>query len=277
VKEVTGLSDEGERPGSGASGDRRPAVAFCGLAVMAKASAAGRTKTRLVPPLNHQEAAAFNTAFLKDVAENLSAAGRQTSIAGYMAFGPPGSEAFFRNSLPSDIGLIEVWLPSFGDCLFRATQEVLKCGHGGAVVLNSDSPTLPTSLLVETANLLAQPGDRAVLGPASDGGYYLLGLKQAHRRIFDDIEWSTSRVADQTLARAREIGLPVHVLAPWYDVDDIEALRILHAELNAGRSFDNALKPHRAFHTAELLTSLLQRTDLAKRLGVLPALAGAAL
>jgi rSAM/selenodomain-associated transferase 1 len=252
-----------------------PRVAFCGIAVMAKASADGRTKTRLVPPLDYREAAAFNTAFLKDIAENLRSAGRQASIAGYMAFGPPGSEQFFHENLPPDIGLIEAWLPAFGDCLFRATQEVLKRGHRGAVVLNSDSPTLPTSLLVETANLLARPGDRAVLGPARDGGYYLLGLQQAHARIFDDVEWSTSRVAEQTVERAREIGLDVHVLAPWYDVDDIDALKILHGELIAGHSFDAALKPHQALHTAELMKSLLARTDLAERLGVLPALEGA--
>ena len=277
VKDVTGLSNEDGKPGSGACASRRrPAVASCGIAVMAKASAAGRTKTRLVPPLNYQEAAAFNTAFLKDVAENLLAAGRQSSIAGYMAFGPPGSEEFFRGALPADIGLVEAWLPNFGDCLFRAIETVLECGHRGAVVLNSDSPTLPTSLLVETANLLAEPGDRAVLGPASDGGYYLLGLTQAHRRIFADVEWSTSRVADQTLERARELGIDVHVLPPWYDVDDINTLRILHAELDTGHSFDAALKPHRAPHTAELMQSLLRRTDLAERLGVSPALAGAA-
>jgi uncharacterized protein len=277
VKRVTELSNAGSKPGSDASTPRRrPPLASCGIAVMAKASAAGRTKTRLVPPLNYQEAAALNTAFLKDVAANLLAAGRHASIAGYMAFGPPGSEAFFRNCLPASIGLIEAWLPNFGDCLFRAMHEVLECGHRCAVVLNSDSPTLPTSLLVETANVLAEPGDRAVLGPASDGGYYLLGLTQAHPRMFDDVEWSTSCVAEQTLERARQIGLDVHVLPPWYDVDDIDALRILHAELTAGHSFDAALEPHRALHTAELMQSLLRRTDLAERLGVLPALAGAA-
>jgi hypothetical protein len=245
------------------------------MAVMAKASAPGRTKTRLVPPLNYQEAAAFNTAFLRDVAENLLAAGQHAPIEGYMAFGPPGSQAFFRKSLPSSIGLFEVWLPDFGNCLHLAMAQVLARGHGGAVVLNSDSPTLPTSLLVETAQVLAQPGDRAVLGPADDGGYYLLGLKQAHARMFDDIEWSSSRVAEQTIARARELGLKIHVLAPWYDVDDSDALRILHGELHAGRSFDAALKPYRASHTAELMTSLVQRHALAERIGA-SALEGAA-
>jgi glycosyltransferase A (GT-A) superfamily protein (DUF2064 family) len=257
---------------------RRPsALASCGIAVMAKASLARRTKTRLVPPLSYREAAAFNTAFLKDVAENVLAASRQTSIAGYMAFGPPGSEHFFHDCLPPDIGLFEAWLPSFGDCLFTAMQRLLeKKGHASAVVLNSDSPTLPTSLLVETANLLAQPGDRAVLGPSTDGGYYLLGLKCAHWRMFDRIAWSTSHVLQQTLERAREIELPVHTLAPWYDVDDLSALRTLHAELNDARRFDPALAPHRASHTAHLLKSLLRQTDLEERLGILPALEGVA-
>jgi hypothetical protein len=261
------MPDDGERPGLRDAARQSPAVASCGMAVMAKASAPGRTKTRLVPPLNYQEAAAFNTAFLRDVAENLLAAGQHAPIEGYMAFGPPGSQAFFRKSLPSSIGLFEVWLPDFGNCLHLAMAQVLARGHGGAVVLNSDSPTLPTSLLVETAQVLAQPGDRAVLGPADDGGYYLLGLKQAHARMFDDIEWSSSRVAEQTIARARELGLKIHVLAPWYDVDDSDALRILHGELHAGRSFDAALKPYRASHTAALMTSLVQRHALAERIG----------
>ena len=71
-----------------------------------------------------------------------------------------------------------------------------------------------------------------MLGPSSDGGYYLLGLKAAHRRMFEDIDWSTERVAEQTLQRAREIGLDVHILPVWYDVDDVDGLRRLDAELN---------------------------------------------
>ena len=70
-------------------------VAFCGIAVMAKASHPGRAKTRLCPPLTHEEAAAFNTAFLKDIADNLIAASARASIAGSMAFGPPGSPKTF--------------------------------------------------------------------------------------------------------------------------------------------------------------------------------------
>ena len=235
---------------------------------MAKASAPGRTKTRLVPPLTASEAAHFNTAFLKDISANLLTASRDAHVHGYMAYGPPGSQQFFTDTVPSGIGLIESWYPNFGDCLFKAIKSLFAAGHESAVVLNSDSPTLPTSLLIETAEVLAQPGDRAVLGPSTDGGYYLLGLRQAHHRLFDDIDWSTERVARQTMDRAREIGLPVHCLPAWYDVDDAEALRQLHGELFEGRSLNERLVPFRARHTTVLMGNLLVEAQLGARLSL---------
>ena len=114
---------------------------------MAKASAPGRTKTRLVPPLTFEQAAALNTAFLQDMAGNLLSAGSHAAIAGYVAFAPAGTEAFFHDTLPPDIGLIDACLPSLGDCLLHTIQEIFARGHAAAVVLNSDSPTLPTALL----------------------------------------------------------------------------------------------------------------------------------
>ena len=215
--------------------------------------------------LTFEEAAALNTAFLQDVADNLQLAGRAASIEAFMAYGPPGAEKFFRDTLPA-VGLIEAWLPNFGDCLLHAIREILARGHGAAVVLNSDSPTLPTSLLVETAQMLARPGDRAVLGPSSDGGYYLLGLKHAHKRMFEDIAWSTERVAEQTLTCAREINLEVHMLPVWYDVDDVESLRTLHAELHAPKS-SLRLSPSHAPRTAALMDRLCRESDFARRIG----------
>jgi len=239
----------------------RAAVATCGIAVMAKASAPGRAKTRLVPPLSYDEAAALNTAFLQDVTDNMLLAARCAApgagIAAYAAYGPPGSEDFFRCNFSTAIGLIPAWLPNFGDCLYHTISEIFARGHAAAVVLNADSPTLPTALLNETAEILARPGDRAVLGPSDDGGYYLLGLKAAHRRMFDDITWSTARVAEQTLERAREIKLDVHLLPEWYDIDDIDCLRRLHSDLHWPESADaRKPRPHHARHTAALLSRL---------------------
>jgi hypothetical protein len=136
------------------------------------------------------------------------------------------------------------------------------------VVLNSDSPTLPTAILAETAEVLERPGDRAVLGPSSDGGYYLLGLKAAHARLFADIAWSTERVAAQTLERAREIGLEVHTLPVWYDVDDAESLGLLHHELcepDAARWPADKYRPRQAPHTTALMNRFWQNESLVGR------------
>lgn len=235
------------------------APATCGIAIMAKASAPGRTKTRLVPPLTFDQAASLNTAFLQDIAGNLTAAGRHASIASYAAFAPAGSEDFFRAILPPAVGLIDACLPTFGECLLHTIEQLFARGHTAAVVLNSNSPTLPTALLVETAAALAQPGERAVLGPSTDGGYYLLGLKSVHRRLCEDIAWSTERVAAQTLERARELALDVQLLPEWYDVDDLDALRRLHGEVfrlpGGKRSFALDV-PYYPAATANLICSL---------------------
>jgi uncharacterized protein len=244
------------------------AIPTCGIAVMAKASIAGRTKTRLVPPLTFAEAAQCNTAFLRDIADNILAASTEASIAGYIAYSPAHARPFFEKNLPREIGLIEACYPTLGECLDDTIAQLLERGHRFAVVLNSDSPTLPTSFLVETAQVLARPGDRAVFGPALDGGYYLLGLKAKHRRLFEDIAWSTERVAQQTLERAAELDLPVHMLPTWYDVDDVAGLEMLRAELLEGRSFAPDLCPAQPRHTRALIQSLVETSDLKDRLSL---------
>jgi uncharacterized protein len=256
--------------------DNRPS---CGVAIMAKASAPGQTKTRLVPPLTFDEAAALNTAFLKDIADNLLLAGRSSSIAGYVAFAPRDSEDFFRGILPPATGLIEACLPNLGECLLHTVEQLLARGHLSAVVINSDSPTLPTALLIETAEVLARPGERAVLGPSSDGGYYLLGLKTTHRRLFEDIAWSTELVAEQTRERAGEIELDVHVLPVWYDVDDLEDLCKLRSELRRPRAAKHELdaqEPYFPAVTAALLDRLWADGEFDRRADIMQLAAGGA-
>jgi len=248
-----------------------PKASFCGIAVMAKASRAGLTKTRLTPPLTQDEAAAFNTAFMQDIADNLLRAAAQTSIAGYFAYGPPGSESFFHDHLPPAIELLEVWYPDFGLCLMRALEAQFALGHKAAGVLNSDSPTLPSAFLVEAARVLEAPGERLVLGPSTDGGYYFLGCKVLHPKLFTDIAWSTDAVAGQTLERAREIGVPVHLLPAWYDVDDAASLRLLTGELLESAPFHPQAVSSPAPHTA----AILQRMRAEHRLGFLPPLRAA--
>ena len=238
---------------------RPPGPDCCAIAVMAKASIPGRTKTRLVPPLTLEQAAALNSAFLDDVAENLALAAKHAPIASFMAFGPPGSAPFFEDRLSRDIGLLEIWSPDFGDCLFETVRQLLDLGYGAACVLNSDSPTLPTNRLIEVSRALMPSGDRAVLGPSTDGGYYLLGLKRPHRRLFQDVRWSTGVVAAQTRERAAEIALELVDLESWFDVDDIATLNRVATSLD-----DEGRVGYAAPHTAAALRSLLPQSDIRK-------------
>jgi glycosyltransferase A (GT-A) superfamily protein (DUF2064 family) len=110
-------------------------------------------------------------------------------------------------------------------------RALLGAGHDCVLLVNGDSPTLPPRLLVRAIEALREPGDRMVLGPASDGGYYLIGLKRAHPQLFTRIAWGTETVARSTCERAAEIGLPTTLLPEWYDIDDGKTLRWLQDEL----------------------------------------------
>lgn len=248
---------------------RLPGGRGCAVAVLAKAPRPGRVKTRLSPPLLPEEAASMSAAFLRDITANIAAASRAAPpampVTGWVAYAPAGLEALFDGTLEPGTGLvladgaIEAGpdVQGFGLCLLHAVRALLAEGFDAVCLLNSDGPTLPTALLVEAAQRLAEPGDRAVFGPAEDGGYYLLGLKRAHARLFSDIDWSTERVADQTRARAAEIGLDLVELAPWYDVDDRAALqRLLEGRVSGG------LTPYPAPATS----ALVARLGLAERL-----------
>lgn len=224
---------------------------ICAIAVMAKAPRIGEVKTRLVPPLSPAQAAELSAHFLKDIAENILAAAQLQPIDGYMAYSPAGSEGLFRSLLPPGIGLLAPRHKGLGASLYDAAEDLLAAGYGAACLVNADSPTLPTAVLAEAAGALAPQGDRLVLGPAADGGYYLIGLKRAHPRLFEDIDWSTERVFSQTVERALELGLETVRLPVWYDVDDVSSLRRLEDELR-----DAASAGYRAPHTRAALRRL---------------------
>jgi hypothetical protein len=241
----------------------------CGIAVMAKASIPGRTKTRLVPPLTFEEAAALNTVFLKDAFANIAEASGVTPIRGFAAYGSVGEEAFFEDLAKTPPGLIAAAFPNFGECLFAGIEGVLVAGCSSACVLNADTPDLPTEYLVRTARELAGGRDRVVIGPADDGGYYILGVSRAHRRLFADIEWSTERVFTQTLARAQELHLEVVTLPMWSDIDDAQSLQRFASRADLAKVAGGA-RPFAAPHSHAHLRKRLRESDLARRLAVGP-------
>jgi rSAM/selenodomain-associated transferase 1 len=251
---------------------------LCALAMMIKAPRAGESKTRLVPPLTHEEAAALSVAFLRDTAANIASACAESAgdvgrgVDAVAAYTPRGAEAAFDELLPHGFALLPQRGESFGERLFHAAADLLRLGYESCCLIDSDSPTLPRALLKAAIAELSRPGERIVLGPADDGGYYLIGMRRAHPRLFEEIEWSTAGVAAQTIARAREINIDVALLPAWYDVDDAATLRRLCGELfdaphvgefdalnnGDGQACDARLTPYTATHTRAALARLLE-------------------
>ena len=247
---------------------------------MTKAPQAGRVKTRLVPPLTPEEAAELNKSFLRDTAGAISSACSRrpvgnaedtrrkrnpytshseaaTAACGVAVYTPVGAESAYTDILPVDFSLLPQRGDKFGERLYFAVEDLFKCGFESACLIDSDSPTVPATNFQQAAELLASPGDRIVLGPSDDGGYYLIGLKKPHRHLFEQIDWSTERVLNQTSQRANEIGLELKLLPTGYDVDDAASLRRLCDELLADTTSADI-----APCTREFLASFVKREKL---------------
>ena len=234
---------------------------------MIKAPQAGNSKTRLVPPLTTTQAALLSACFLRDTCENIDTVSLDGTAAGVAVYTPVGAEAFFDGLLPASFGLVSQRGSLFGDRLFHATEDLFSLGYDSLCLIDSDSPTLPQEFLRSAVAALAPPGDRVVLGPAKDGGYYLIGVKSIHRHLFENVDWSTARVLAQTIARAKELKLPVTLLPSWFDVDDAASLHQLCTELfprNGNKRTRLTPVAYQAPHTRAYLARILQ-TDPERR------------
>jgi rSAM/selenodomain-associated transferase 1 len=201
------------------------------VAIVCKTPAAGQSKTRLSPPLRPEECAAISSCFIRDLSQTIGSLAQDGGVTGYAIYTPRGSEHTLRTLLPDRFELTPQCDGALGERLIQATADLLGAGHDGAILINSDSPTLPVSILRAAVDAL-RGGDKIVLSPALDGGYMLIGLKKPHRRLFENIPWSTSEVYRLTLDRAAEIGMPVASVPGWYDIDDAASLRMLEDELS---------------------------------------------
>src|SRR6266480_5863055 len=208
---------------------------LCALAVMTKAPRAGQVKTRLVPPLSPEEAAQLNICFLRDTATAIANA-CGTTARGVGVYTPIGAEAAYTDILPGDFDLVPQRGDGFGERLAFATEDIFQCGFAAVCLIDSDSPTVSADVYAEAVEALSNAGDRVVLGPSDDGGYYLIGMKHNHPQLFERVDWSTERVLEQTKQRASELNLEVSLLPTGYDVDDAATLRRLCDELLSNKS-----------------------------------------
>lgn len=215
------------------------------IAVMARAPEPGRVKTRLVPPLSYERAAQLYRCLLLDKLQQVAGL---DGIDPYLAYTPLEARPSMLALLPENFTLIPQAGSTLGDRLHRLSAILLERGHPAAILIDSDSPTLPTSYLQDAIARIENGTTDLVLGPAEDGGYYLIGLKRPCRALFDQIPWSGPTVLADTLHRATAQRLQVATLSSWFDVDTPDDLMRLRRDLaTAG--------PNVALHTRRFLCS----------------------
>jgi len=196
------------------------------IVLMAKQPEAGRTKTRLSPPLAPAEAADLYRCFLLD---KLAQIRQVPDVQMAIAYSPVDAISYF-SQLASDFLLIEQVGKNLSQRLCNMFRSMFEAGYEQVMAVDGDTPTLPPDYFVQGFQGLQNPENDVVIGPTEDGGYYLIGMKQLHPTLFD-VTMSTPQVTRDTLNRANEAQLNVHLLPEWYDVDWPEDLGRLRREL----------------------------------------------
>ena len=192
------------------------------LLLFTKPARAGRVKTRLIGDLTAAEAARLHAAFFEDLLARLQGGEFELRVA--WALDP--DEEIPAGSVPC----VRQQGSDLGERLYRALSEAASSGDAVVAAVGSDHPTIPLEV-VHRAFTAVERGADVVLGPAEDGGYYLIALRAGavSRRLFADIAWSTEQVMPATLERCRELGLKVELLPTASDVDTPDDLRRLAA------------------------------------------------
>lgn len=197
------------------------------LAIFARAPKLGSVKTRLSPPLTAEQALTLHRALVEDTLDHFGSIGRP-KLNKLLLLSEP-LEA------PGDLNIPEGWTTTLqapgglGDKLGNLFQSSFQQGVRRLVVLGSDSPTVPRDAIHEAFDDLEH--HKVVIGPAEDGGYYLLGCSEWIPELFQNIDWGTRAVLEQTMNTVRAKELPVSTLIPWYDIDRSEDLQKLRQEI----------------------------------------------
>ncbi len=192
---------------------------YANVVVMAKVPTPGRAKTRLIPHLGPEGAAGLCRAMTADVFATVQLSGNPWRVALDGDLDDPWVSTIpvpYEPQAPGDLGAR----------LRHALRD-------GGIAVGTDSPTVPRQVLSWTANLLLEYD--VVFGPAFDGGYVLVGVRDpavaGPGGIFDDIPWSSTETYAASIERARALGLRHSSLAFWYDIDEPRDLAFLRAQL----------------------------------------------
>mgnify|MGYP001328469892 CR=1 FL=1 len=243
--------------------DNSRLTSHAALVIFAKAPIPGEVKTRLCPPLTPDEAATLHGSFVLDMLERtkLAVAKLQLPFHRYLACTPSSDLVFFKiMEERQGVRLLDQVGEDLGRRMHRIFLDLFAKGYEQVIIVGTDVPTLPLSVYQEAFAMLGRSD--MVLGPALDGGYYLIGLKQPAEQLFTGVPWSTDQVLAVTQQNAKALGLSVGLTTLWRDVDTITDLQTLIAEC---REDNKKPKQNRTFSMRTAGTLQLLETRLKTR------------
>jgi len=208
------------------------------LGLFAKQPVPGQVKTRLAAETCADWAAQVADAFLRDTLHRLLWIDAHRVVA----FAPADAEPFFANLIDYRFQLIPQVDGDLGQRMAAFFAGQFQAGAKRVVLIGTDTPTLPPDYIERAFDELKRSEVEAptkdvhlVLGPATDGGYYLIGLAGQVPPIFEGISWGSERVLAETTSRLPEDGCRLTLLPPWYDVDTLKDWRVLTGHVYAQR------------------------------------------
>jgi rSAM/selenodomain-associated transferase 1 len=205
----------------------RPSARVLGL--FAKQPLPGQVKTRLAADSTPEWAARVAEALLLDAVERWSAVAARRVLA----FAPPSTGDYFAQLVHGQFALVPQSEGDLGRRMAAFFAAQFEAGARSVVLIGTDSPTLPVAF-VEQAFQALQKAD-VVLGPATDGGYYLIGCAERVPPVFEGIAWGSEHVLAETVARLADPAWRLALLPPWYDVDTLADWCALRGHLAALR------------------------------------------
>jgi uncharacterized protein len=208
------------------------------IAVMARAPSS-EGKSRLIRDLDTHDGASLRLALLRDTLEAISSLADDKALL----YTPPDREAEIRAATPFRAIFLPQRGATLGERMYEGARELLTLGFDNVVLIGSDLPTLPPAHVSAALDILMRRSEVLVLGPAEDGGYYLIGLGQSRTEFFEHIPWGTPLVLQRTREAAESLGIPVETVPRWYDIDsasDLRRVRHLSEELHGAARYTRA-------------------------------------
>jgi uncharacterized protein len=178
-------------------------------------------KSRLIRDLGTHDGAGLRLALLRDTFESVSAVAAEKAVL----YTPPDHDAEIRAVTPFPALFLSQRGSTLGERMREGARDLLNAGFDAVVLIGSDLPTLPPAHVSAALDILTRRGDVLVLGPADDGGYYLMGFTQSRPEFFEHIPWGTPLVLQRTREAAEALRIPVELVPVWYDVDSASDLR----------------------------------------------------